>query len=148
MPPARKRVPAVEGWFTLDEAAPALLGTRCKACGTYHFPKEHFFCRNPGCAGSELDEVRLSNRGRLWSFTDNRYAPPPPYVAAEPFQPYAIAAVELAREKLVVLGQVVAGTGTDQLSAGMEMELALEPLHADDANEYLVWKWRPVQAAL
>ena len=147
MPPAKTRKPAVEGWFTLDERDPRLLGTRCTTCGTYHFPKERFFCRNPGCAGSELEEVPLSSRGRLWSFTDNRYPPPPPYVAVEPFEPYAIAAVELATEKLVVLGQVVAGTRADQLSAGMEMELALEPLHSDDANEYLVWKWRPVPAA-
>ena len=145
MPPARTRTPAVEGWFTLDERDPRLVGTRCKACGTYHFPKEQFFCRNPGCAGSEFDEVPLSSRGRLWSFTDNRYAPPPPYVAAEPFEPYAVAAVELESEKLVVLGQVVAGIGTDRLAAGMEMELALEPLFQDDANEYLVWKWRPVR---
>ena len=143
MPPERTRKPAVEGWFTLDEQDPHLLGTRCKACGTYHFPRESFFCRNPGCAGSEFDEVPLSSRGRLWSFTDNRYPPPPPYVASDPFVPYAIAAVELEREKLVVLGQVASGIGTDRLAAGMEMELALEPLYRDDTGEYLVWKWRP-----
>jgi uncharacterized OB-fold protein len=31
---SKARVPAAAGWFTLDETAPALLGTRCKACGT------------------------------------------------------------------------------------------------------------------
>jgi len=133
----------VDGWFTLDAKAPQLLGTRCKACGSYFFPKETSFCRNPSCAGSEFEEVPLSTRGKLWSFTDNRYAPPKPYMAGDPFVPYAVAAVELEREKMVVLGQVAGGVGCDQLHAGQEMELVLDTLYEDDANEYLVWKWRP-----
>jgi uncharacterized protein len=142
MAPAKARVPAVEGWFTLDAKTPHLLGSRCKSCGTYFFPKETSFCRNPRCAGSDFEEVPLSTRGKLWSFTDNRYAPPKPYMAGDPFVPYAVAAVELEREKMVVLGQVAGGVGCDQLHAGQEMELVLDTLYEDDANEYLVWKWR------
>ena len=48
-------------------------------------------------------------RGRVWSYTDARYQPPPPYVAADPYVPFCLAAVELAAEKLVVMGQVVPG---------------------------------------
>ena len=44
--------PVLEGWFTLDAAAPHLRGTRCTACGTYYFPQLKTFCRNPDCAGS------------------------------------------------------------------------------------------------
>jgi uncharacterized OB-fold protein len=87
--------------------------------------------------------VELSRRGRLWSFTNNCYAPPAPYVSPEPFEPYAIAAVELEREKMVVLGQVVPGVALETLSAGMEMELALGTLFEDAEKEVLVWKWRP-----
>src|SRR5205807_946643 len=83
----------------------------------------------PACSGTELDEVELSRRGRVWSYTDNRYPPPPPAIASEPFEPYAVAAVELATEQMVVLGQVVRGADTADLSAGMEMELALETLY-------------------
>ena len=143
---AKARVPAVEGWFRMDGAAPCLIGSRCRACGSVFFPREAAFCRNPDCAGSEFEEVLLSRRGTLWSFTDNRYRPPAPYVSAEPFEPYAIAAVELAEERMVVLGQVVSGVGTDRLRAGMEMELVLETLYSDDANEYVIWKWKPVAA--
>jgi hypothetical protein len=143
MPLPKARVPAVDGWFTLDEASPQLLGTRCKACGSYFFPKETSFCRNPKCASSDFEETPLSRRGKLWSFTDNRYAPPKPYMAGDPFVPYAVAAVELEREKMVVLGQVAGAVGCDQLHAGQEMELVLDTLYEDDANEYLVWKWRP-----
>jgi len=147
MAPAKARVPAVEGWFTLDASAPHLIGSRCKACGTYFFPKETSFCRNPRCAGTEFEEVPLSTRGKLWSFTDNRYQPPLPYRAGDPFVPYAVAAVELEREKMVVLGQVAGGVGCDQLHAGQQMELVLGTLYEDDANEYVMWKWRPLQAA-
>ena len=141
MPP-KPRKPAIEGWFTLDPASPRLLGTRCKACGTVYFPKETTFCRNPGCASTDFDETQLSPRGRLWSFTNNCYAPPEPYIAPDPFVPYAIAAVELEAEKLVVLGQVE-GAGVEQLEAGMEMELCLGRLYEDADAEYVVWKWRP-----
>jgi uncharacterized OB-fold protein len=142
----RKRVPAVDGWFRMDAQDPCLLGTRCRSCGTTFFPRETAFCRNPACEGSEFETVELSRRGTLWSFTDNRYPPPAPYVAPDPFEPYAIAAVELAAERMVVLGQVVRGVATDRLRAGMEMEIVVDTLYSDDANDYLVWKWRPVAA--
>ncbi len=139
-PPTRQ--PAIDGWFT-GGAEPRLLGSRCTACGTYFFPKETFACRNPGCGGSALEETPLSSRGTLWSFTDNRYAPPPPFVAGDPFEPYAVAAVELEHEKMVVLGQVACGVRTEQLAVGMEMELVVETLFEDDAGAHEIWKWRP-----
>jgi uncharacterized OB-fold protein len=64
-------------------------------------------------------------------------------VAGDPFEPYAIAAVELENEKMVVLGQVVSGFGVEDLKAGMEMELVVDTLYEDDENEYTIWKWRP-----
>jgi uncharacterized OB-fold protein len=143
----KPKLPAVEGWFTLDGARPRLLGTRCQRCGTYFFPKETFFCRNPGCGSSDLEAVELSSRGRLWSYTNNCYAPPPPYVASDPFEPYAIAAVELEPERMVVLGQVEAGVGVERLEVGMPMELVLGTLYEDAKHEYLVWKWKPLAAA-
>jgi uncharacterized OB-fold protein len=144
MTPAKTRAPAIEGWFTMDGSAPALLGTRCTACGTYFFPRETRFCRNPACDGTELEEVPLSRRGKVWSFTDNRYQPPPPYMSPDPFEPYAIAAVELAEEKMVVLGQLTRDASLDALRVGQDVELVLEPLYEDDDNTYVVWKWRPV----
>jgi uncharacterized OB-fold protein len=137
-------VPAVAGWFTTDAAGPRLLGSRCRACGSLAFPKQSAFCSNPACDSTELDEVPLSARGRLWSWSNNCYAPPPPYPAADPFVPYAIAAVELEAEKMVVLGQVD-GVGADALEPGMEMELSVGPLYSDEEHQYLIWKWRPVR---
>src|SRR5579885_2761757 len=99
----------LEGWHTLDAREPALLGTRCMACGTYYFPRLATLCRNPGCNGEKFEEVPLSRRGKLWSYTSASYQPPPPYVAHEPFAPFGIAAVELERERMIVLGQLAAG---------------------------------------
>src|SRR5579863_7102510 len=139
-------VPAVEGWFTTDAAAPALLGSRCRSCGTYAFPRETFFCRNPRCEGTEFDQVPLSRRGKVWSYTDARYTPPVPYVAADPYVPFCIAAVELAEEKMVVMGQVTPEITVDDLAVGDEVELVVNVLYEDEDHEYLVWKWRPVAA--
>jgi uncharacterized OB-fold protein len=131
------RVPAVEGWFTLgDDGPPALLGSQCAGCGTYSFPAEAQFCRNPDCDSSEFATVELSRQGRIWSYTDARYQPPPPYVAADPYVPFCLAAVELAAEKLVVMGQVVDGVTVD--------ELVVDTLYVEGDNDYLVWKWQPV----
>ncbi len=145
MADGKARVPVIEGWFTTDQDRPQLLGSRCRSCGARFFPKTGA-CRNPECGRGEIEEVALSRTGRVWSFTDNRYQPPPPYVAPDPFEPYAIAAVELADEHMVVLGQLVPGTDVAALGVGAEMELALGTLYEDDEREYLVWKWRPTGA--
>ena len=139
----KTRVAAIDGWFTMDDDQPHLLGTQCKSCKSYFFPKESMYCRNPGCAGTEFEEVPLSRTGKVWSFTNNCYPPPAPYVSPDPFVPYVIAAVELADEKMVVLGQVTAGTNVEDLKVGMDVELVLETLFEDDDSEYLVWKWKP-----
>jgi hypothetical protein len=141
----RRRVPAVEGWFTLgQEGTPALLGSRCARCGTYAFPAEAGFCRDPDCDGQQFESVELSRRGTIWSYTDARYQPPPPYVAADPYVPFCLAAVELAAEKLVVMGQMVAGVEVGDLTVGDEVELVIDTLYSEDDNDYLVWKWQPV----
>jgi uncharacterized protein len=149
------QVPAVEGWFTSDgpDGSPALLGSRCTSCGTLTFPKATLFCPNPACSGSDFEEAPLASRGRIWSYTDARFKPPPPYVApSEPFEPFAIVAVELEADQLVVLGQVVAGVSVDELRIGMEVELVIDTLFTARAadgtlEDQLIWKWRPVETA-
>jgi uncharacterized OB-fold protein len=146
---ARTRTPAVEGWFTTGEDGrdPALLGSRCEGCGTFAFPAETSYCRNPDCTSTSFESVELSRRGKIWSYTDARYQPPPPYMAADPYVPFCLAAVELADEKLVVMGQVVPGVMVEDLAVGDEVELVIDTLYSEDGCDYLVWKWQPLAGA-
>jgi uncharacterized OB-fold protein len=141
---SKNRIPAVDGWFTLDEKAPHLIGLRDTESGTTFFPKDVAVSRAPGYADAELEEVQLRRTGRLWSYTTNHYQPPAPYISPDPFEPYTVAAVELSDERMVVLGQLAPGVDPTSLEVGMEMELVLDTLFEDDENEYLVWKWKPV----
>jgi uncharacterized OB-fold protein len=137
---------AIEGWYTLDAAKPQLLGSRCVKCGSYFFPKTAGFCRNPDCDSTEFEQAPLSRTGRIWSYTNACYQPPEPFVAPDPYVPFAIAAVELEKEKMIVLGQVVAGVDVADLAVGMPVELVLETLYRDGDNDKLIWKWRPLPA--
>ena len=138
--------PAIEGWFTTG-AEPHLIGSRCAACSTLYFPPTISFCHNPSCVGQDFDRVALSRRGTVWSYTDTQYAPPAPYISpSDPFVPFAIAAVELADEGLVVLGQLSQGVGVDDVRVGTEVELVVETLYQNEGVEHLMYRWKPVGA--
>lgn len=139
----KPQVPAIEGWHTMDPK-PRLIGSQCTVCDTYFFPKQDDYCRNPNCDSTDFREVELSRTGKVWSYTNACYKPPEPFVAPDPFEPYAIAAVQLEREQMVVLGQVAAGLTVDDLKVGMDMELVLEPLHETDEHIKVTWKWQPL----
>jgi uncharacterized protein len=142
---SRTRTPAVDGWFTGEGDGFRLLGTRCTACASVFFPREDAHCRNPGCAGGDLEEVQLSRRGRIWSYTDSRYRPPSPYVSDPelPWEPYALIAVELEPERIVVLGQAVPGITVADLAVGMEAEIVPGVLSEDAETTWTTWHWRP-----
>ncbi|UGY94791.1 Zn-ribbon domain-containing OB-fold protein [Streptomyces gobiensis] len=147
---SRIRTPVVEGWFTDPSGGgPAefrLLGTRCRECSAVFFPREDAFCRNPGCAGTELVEVPLSRHGTVWSYTDARYRPPPPYVSGpdREWEPYTLVAAELAAERMVVLGQAAPGVTVDDLAVGMTVELVPGVLNEDAEHIWMTWHWKPV----
>jgi uncharacterized OB-fold protein len=143
----KQRVAAVEGWFTMDEGAPQLIGARGSESGSFFWPTTIATSGDPSAPGEERELALLTRRGRLWSWTTNHYAPPEPYVAPDPFVPYTVCAVELETERMVVLGQLATGADADVLEVGMEMELVLGPLYEDDEHEYVVWQWAPAGAA-
>ena len=146
---SRTRTPVVTDWFTGDGDGFRLLGTRCSACASVFFPREDGHCRNPACGGGELAEVRLSRHGRVWSYTDSRYRPPSPYVSDPelPWEPYALIAVELEAERIVVLGQAVPGITVSDLTVGMEVEVVPGVLGEDAETTWTTWHWRPTGVA-
>ncbi|BCM71552.1 MULTISPECIES: Zn-ribbon domain-containing OB-fold protein [Streptomyces] len=141
--------PAVAGWFADEGDGFRLLGTRCTACASVFFPREDTHCRNPHCTGGSLEETPLSRKGRIWSYTDSRYRPPSPYVSNSelPWVPYTLIAVELAAERIVVLGQAAPGVTVADLTVGMEVEVVPGVLHGDAETTWTIWHWRPTGVA-
>ena len=134
--------PFVEGWFEERDGLLYLLGQHCSMCGSYFFPPTRFCCGNPDCTSDNLAAVTLSRNGKLWSYTTNHYPAPAPYIAAEPFKPYIVAAVELAKECMIVLGPMVPGSDESQLSRGTEVSLAAVILSETDETRRIGWGWQ------
>lgn len=139
------QVPAIEGWFTWPPSdKPHLLGSRCKTCGDYFFPKARV-CANPACMSLDLEEVKLSRRGKLYTYAINYYPAPPPYVPPDPFVPYATTVMALEKERMMVQGQIVSGYDLTKLKIGMVMEIVLERLYTDSSgDEVIAWKFLPL----
>jgi uncharacterized OB-fold protein len=139
-------VPIAAGLFgdSLDE--PTLLGGRCDACGVVTFPAQES-C--PRCAGEAMVVTPLARRGRLWTWTVQRFVPKsPPYgrvETEETFVPYAVGYVDLAGEVRVEARLV--DVAPSQLRIGMELELTVIPLwKGESGEEILVPAFRPVAA--
>ncbi len=135
------RVPAIDGWFTADEANPHLLGTRGVTSGSYFFPPSLAVSANPNAPFESREPAELSRTGTLWSYTTNHYSPPEPSVQKAP---YTVCAVELVTEKMVVLGPLATGADASRLKVGMQMELVIGPLFTEDGVEHTMYQWAPL----
>ncbi|MFH2129343.1 MAG: Zn-ribbon domain-containing OB-fold protein [bacterium] len=131
----------VEGLFELPEGlseAGYLVGSRCKKCQTISYPKR-VIC--PNCLEDrEIEVTRLSQVGRLYSYSINRMAP-------EGFTaPYITGRVDLPEH--VRIFSVITGCEPDEdaLQIGMEMALVFEPLRQDAAgNDLYSYKFKPLK---
>jgi uncharacterized OB-fold protein len=136
-----KAVPVVEGLFAQTAGGPRLLGSRCASCGTPVFPKAAV-CRNPDCAGGDMQDAQFGPDGTVWSFTVQHYPPPPPAKYDEPYTPYAMALVDLD-DGLRVLARMA--NAPDEVRVGAPARLVLERLYTDGAgNDVLTWMFRQV----
>jgi len=78
----------------------------------------------------------------LWSYTVQRFAPKsPPYLAAEPFQPFAVGYVELPGA-LVIESRLI-DVQFDELHIGMPMELTTFALRKDEQGVVMMFAFRP-----
>lgn len=140
-----KQVPIQAGLFTWPSESPQLVASRCKACGALTFPRQDG-C--PRCTERGAEEVLLSRRGRLWSWTIQRFPPPvPPYIGPadrESFVPFGVGYVELP-EGIRVEGRLTENDPA-RLEIGMEMELGVEKfLEDENGDELLTFAFRPVR---
>jgi uncharacterized protein len=117
--------PVVAETLNLTDAAPFLIGTRCRDCQTLYFPKV-VTCRNPDCAGKSVEQARIDARGRLYSYTVQRYRPPLLF-GMEPWVPYALGLVDVAGG-LRIMG--ILDLPTAEVEIGMPLRLTTLPLLA------------------
>jgi len=138
----KKQYPAEAGLFTWPSDKPQLIGGRCKSCGTYFFPK-YYVVHKPGCKERQMEEVLLSRRGKLDTYTVQYYPPPQPFISPDPFAPYAIGWVALP-EGIAAAG-IITGCKLEDIKPQMDLELVVEKAWEDnEGNEVLTWKWQPV----
>ena len=125
-----------EGLVT-DEQPPRLIGGRDRESGRIVFP-----C--PSSPGFE--PVPLARRGRLWSWTVQRYRPKsPPYAGPEAFEPWAVGYVELPGE--VIVESRLAHVAFDAIAIGMELELTLIALDPAATEPVLIPAFQPLVAS-
>jgi uncharacterized OB-fold protein len=139
--------PIADGLFTWPDH-PHLIGASCAACGTTTFPQQ---ASCPRCTGSDMREVALATRGRLWTWTIQGFEPKPPYAGEGPFSPYGVGYVELAAEadgaSPVLVESRLSQSHPDALQIGAEMDLQIVPFRHDaDAGQLVTFSFRPATA--
>jgi uncharacterized OB-fold protein len=139
------QIPVQEGLYTGPPESPQLVASRCTDCAEVTFPKQDA-C--PHCTGRSVEEIPLSRRGKLWTWTVQHFPPPaPPYAGPadrESFVPFGVGYVELA-EGVRVEGRLTESDPA-RLQIGMDMELVLEKFLEDaEGNDLLTFAFRPVR---
>jgi uncharacterized OB-fold protein len=117
----------------VDESADpvALIGGYSPSSGRYHFPLA------PACpytGADDVEEVRLSNLGRLWAWTAVTAAPP----GYEGAIPYGFGIVELDAEGLRIVTRLTE-PDPSKLEAGQAMRLVADHLPGD----LVTWSFAP-----
>ena len=134
------QVAVADGLFETVDGQVGLVGSRCSSCDAHYFPQA-LGCRNPDCDATSVDRVLLGRRGRLHSFTVQKYQPPPLF-RMDPWQPYAIGLVEID-EGLKVMAMLT-GVDNDALVIDTPLRLVTERLCTDDeGRDVLTYKYTP-----
>lgn len=137
----KHQIPVVDQLFVWSDEGANLIGSRCISCNSYFFPKS-LTCRNPNCEEKKVEEVTLSRRGKLYSYTVQEYFPPPPF-KMEPLAPFAIGLVELP-EGIRVIGMLT-GCELGDIKIGADVELVIEKLYQNEqGTDVLTYKFKPV----
>ncbi|MBT3671796.1 MAG: DNA-binding protein [Porticoccaceae bacterium] len=101
-----------------DEAQPHLLAGQ-STDGRIFFPIPE------GDSGKNLEVIKLSRTGTLWSFTRQDFKPKPPYDGPEEFSPFLLGYVELPGE--IIVESYIIGTTLEELKIGMALEFVITP---------------------
>ena len=102
-----------------------VMGTRCDGCDRHFFPPRADCSQ---CLDNQMEWFEVTGTGRLISFSRLQFAP----VGFENDVPYCIAVVDFGSFK--VFGRIAGDIAFEDLSAGMEMGVAANPLEGGRYN--------------
>lgn len=130
-------IPLQEGLFARgSDGKYHLQATSCKSCKLTFFPKRKYCGR---CGSSELDEIFLSDRGKVFTFSliERKSM----FVIFEP--PYIQAEVELPEGAHVFT--VLDKCDLTAVKIGMDVEVYVEKVKEDaNGNDVVTYKFRPI----
>ncbi len=113
-----------------------LEGFRCEECGEFHF-SPRLVCRK--CGGKRLRRDKLSERGRLISYTVVKSASP----SFEAYTPYIVGLIR-TEDGTTIVGQLT-DCDPEELHEGMEVEATIRRLQTDGESKLIAYgyKFRP-----
>ena len=136
----KKRVAVKSGIYKVATAPGEkdyLYGSRCKACGTYFYPQRGY-CAN--CFSDDLEEVALSERGKVWSYTVVTQT----YPGAVLTGPFVMAAVELPEK--VWVDTLLTDVDIENVQIDTEVEIYFFKVSEDEEKEVIAFAFRPVSS--
>jgi len=139
----KMKIPIEKGLWKeseLPDEKPRLIGSKCTNCGEIYFPR-----RNNGrclrCYGKAVVGIKLSNKGKIASFTIIERAPAGGFYKGP--VPYAYGFVDLSDDVRI---RTLYGKNLAKLKVGMEVELFIDTLYEDEqGNEVTTFKFQPVE---
>mgnify|MGYP000490778566 CR=1 FL=1 len=139
----KQQIPVLAGAWTKPSSTrekPQLIGSKCRSCGEVYFPKRtKKLC--PHCQKEALEDIKLSRRGKLDTFTVVMQQPGGGYYYGP--VPYAIGMIELPEG--VYIETPLKVDKFKDLALGIEMELMIEKIWEDPSgNELIGFKFRPI----
>lgn len=137
----KKQIPCREGLWSIPESPddkPHLLGSKCPHCGEVFFPVNSV-CIN--CQNQTMEDIKLSPRGKVWTYSTVMLPPPQWYKGPVPFD---LGYVELPEGIRIWTRLVDAKPGTFEV--GQEVELEIDIMQEDgEGNEILGYCFVPIK---
>jgi len=141
-----QRVPLKAGFLTDDLAdlsAVRFVGVRCEECGITLLGRRRR-CEN--CSSRQVREETFASGGVVYTFTVQRYPPPPPHVGPTPWVPRAVAWIDLDHGPRI-MGPIAAPI--DDVRIGMRVTAEFLVGWRDEKGRDVVsFLFRPEQASV